>query len=192
MLTLRYDSASKLSCPTRKTLCRLEPKLCLSGYLLKLAKPEAHVHLPEQIAGGVERLCRAFGVAPQPGEASEAPMAVSLERPHAELRREGETFTVVLLGSIEVRRIALRPRLAEKPVGIRFVAALALLLGQLERLDRDRERILGPPGPHMSLPKPHKPEGLIGHQLDGCRSFHRLLEERQTFLGAPHRRPHRA
>jgi len=113
-------------------------------------------------------------------------MAVALKWPHAELRRGGETFKVVLLGSIEVRRIALRPRLAEKPVGIRFVAALALLLGQLERLDRDRERILGPPGPHMSLPKPHKPEGLIGHQLDGHRSFHRLLEERQAFLDAPH------
>ena len=50
-------------------------------------------------------------------------MAVPLERPHAELRRGGETFTVMLLGSIEVRRIALRPRLAAKPVGIRFSAA---------------------------------------------------------------------
>src|SRR5215469_12171160 len=117
---LRHDSASRLSCPTHKTLLRPGPGLWLSGYRLKLTKPEPHVHLPEQIAGGVECLFRAFRVAPPPSEAPEAPMAVALKWPHAELRRGGETFKVVLLGSIEVRRIALRPRLAEKPVGIRL------------------------------------------------------------------------
>src|SRR5215831_11877419 len=54
--------------------------LCLSCYLLKLAKPETRVHLPKQIAGGVERLFRALGVALPAGEASEAPMTVPLER----------------------------------------------------------------------------------------------------------------
>src|SRR5262249_47699854 len=116
-------------------------------------------------------------------------MAVALERTHAELRRGGETFEVVLLGSIEVRRIALRPRLAEKPVGIRFVAALALLLGQFQRLDRDRERILGPPGPHMPLPKPHKPERLLGHRLHGRPPFPRPPEAPPAFRAPPHARP---
>src|SRR5215472_10389592 len=149
--------------------------LCLSGYRLKLAKPEAHFHLPEQIAGGIERLSCAFRVAPPPCEASEAPMAVPLERPHAELCGGGETSSVVLLGSIEVRRMARRPRLAEKPMGIRFMAVFALLLGQFERLDGDRERVLGASSPHMPLPKPDEPEGLVSHQLDGHRALHRLL-----------------
>ena len=79
------------------------PRLCLSDYRLKLTKPEAHLHLPEQIAGGVERPSRIFDVAPPPGEAPEAPMTVPRERPHAELLGGGETLAVVLLGSIEVR-----------------------------------------------------------------------------------------
>ena len=90
-------------------------------------------------------------------------MAVRRERPHAELLGSGETFPVVLLGSIKVRGIALRPRLAENPVGIGLVAAFALLFGQLEGPNGDRERASWSPSPHVPFREPDESEGLVGH-----------------------------
>ena len=81
-----------------------------------------------------------LGVAPSLIQATEAEVAVRLERSHAELLGEGEGLAVALLGPLEGRRLALELDRGEQPERVRLVAALAVLLREVEGLGGERER----------------------------------------------------
>ena len=68
---------------------------------------------------------------------------------------------------------------------MRFVPALAVLLGEVEGLSGERERALGPPGHDMSFGEPRQPDRLIGFELHGRRPLNRLLEQGQRLGSAP-------
>jgi hypothetical protein len=75
-------------------------------------------------------------------DAGQAAMAVRLQRPHAELLGEGESLARPLLGPLEGRRLALDLDRREQPQGMRLVAALAVLLGEVQRPGGEREGAL--------------------------------------------------
>ena len=112
-------------------------------------------------------------------------MAVRLERPHPESLGEGEGLPVALLGPVEGRCLARELDRGEEPEDMRLVAALAVLLGEVEGLGGDRERTLGLADAEVRLGEASHPERVIGLELQGLRPFDRLLEERQRLAGAP-------
>src|SRR5215467_4205273 len=86
------NSSSQLASARRVYLC------------LRLLQPKAHVHLAEHRRSGSEVLLRLLVLTRAPVELAEAQVAVGEEWPHAELRRAGETFTVMLLDRSEAHR----------------------------------------------------------------------------------------
>ena len=75
---------------------------------------------------------------------------------------------------------------------MRLVAALAVLLGEVEGLGGERERTLGLADADVRLGEASQPERVIGLELHGRRPLDRLLEERQRLAGAPEVRVRRA
>ena len=54
---------------------------------------------------------------------------MGLERPHAELIRQGQGLPVVGFSGRDLRRLAMRGNLAEEPQGIRLVTPFLSLAG---------------------------------------------------------------
>ena len=91
----------------------------------------------------------------------------------------------MLLGPVLVGVVPHRPHVAEELERIRFVPALALFLGEVDRPRGEGGSALGSPGHDVSFRQADEPEGMIRHQLHGDRPLHRLLEEWQGVVQAP-------
>ena len=96
---------------------------------LRLGQPEGHVHGTIQVDGGGEFSAGLLLLAGLGIQRAEAPVAVGLERAHAELLGQGEGLAVVGFGLLDLRGIALRRNLAEEPQGICLVAMFLVLAG---------------------------------------------------------------
>ena len=97
-----------------------------------------------------------------------------------------------LLDPVEGRCLAIEIDRGEEPESVRLVAALAVLLGEVEGLGGERERTLGLANLHMGLGEASQPERMIGLELHGRRPLDRLLEERQRLADPPEVRIRRA
>ena len=84
---------------------------------------------------------------------AQAKMTVGLERAHAQLLGQGEGLAVVGGGFVDVRGSAMRGDLAEEAQGIRLVAALLVLAGEIDRLRGELARLLQAASQQMRLPE---------------------------------------
>ena len=80
-------------------------------------------------------------------------MTVGTQQSHAESLGAIECQLVTLFGTLELERLAPRVNIAQKPQRPGFVAALAALAGDVERLIRKAESVLDPAGEQACLAK---------------------------------------
>ena len=89
---------------------------------LRLGQPEGHSH---GAVKGNGRRQRSAGLLPPTGlciQGAKAPVAVGLERAHAQFVGQGESLLVVGFGRRHVWRVPMHGNLAEEPQGLRLPA----------------------------------------------------------------------
>src|SRR5262249_9387131 len=85
-------------------------------------------------------------------QGAEAPVAVGLERAHAEFGGQGEGLLVVISGLRDLRSIATSGDLPKEAQGIRLVAAFLVRTGMRQRPLSEGVRLLQATGQQLRLP----------------------------------------
>lgn len=96
---------------------------------------------------------RRLGLSCLPIEPAQTEMTVGAQRSHADSLGAIECQLVTLFGTLERERMTPRVNLTQKPQRPGFVAALAALAGDVERLIRKIEGVLDSAGEQACLAK---------------------------------------
>ena len=142
--------------PTKVVACSSQNGMSISRY----------------IAAAAARRSRASCRWPtRPVELAEPEVAVRDERAHAQLRGQGGRLPVVPLRLGDVAGPVARRDLAEESPGIRFLASLLALHGEIERAPANGGGLVNPPGEEEGLRPPRGPLRLAPAHHDSLASL---------------------
>ena len=128
---------------------------------LHLREPEGHAHSAVHLNGRRQFSAGLLQLPIVEVQYAETPVAVGLERAHAELFGQGKGLTVVGFGLRDVWGIAPRRNIAEEAQGIRLMAAFLVLTSQRQRALGEGVCLLQTASRDLRLPQGETTERLI-------------------------------